>query len=190
YRHRHTNGMVNCRVKDFVITHQPWKNRQPSCIGRGPGIRALLINCHVPDRGGVSLPGTGPFESAVEFIEPAAVAIQHQDMAVAIIWIWIALDESIWRNRHRAQIRLSPVGDNPDWNLWLGRGVHYLVGNTNRTPGVEACAEVGMQRRAGSDKGDDVIRVWIDRHRRDICVPCVVGGKWNEPIQVRAATGI
>src|SRR5439155_26550497 len=111
-------------------------------------------------------------------------------MTIAIIWIWIALDESIWRNRHRAGIGLSPLGDKLDWNPWLGRGVHHMVGNTNRTPGIEACAEVGMQRRAGSDKGDDITRVRIDRHRRDICVPCVVGRKGDESIQVRAATGI
>src|SRR5215472_4267807 len=103
-------------------------------------------------------------------------------MAVAIIRIWIALYQSIGRNRHRARIRLSPVGDNPDWNLWLGRGVHHLVWNTNRASGIEACAEVGMQRRASSDKGNDVIRVRIDRHRRNICVPGVVGGKGDESI--------
>src|SRR5258705_7535551 len=101
-------------------------------------------------------------------------------MAVAIIRIWIPLDQSIGRNRHRARIGLSPVGDNLDWNLWLSRGVHHLVWNANRTPGVKACAEVGMKRRAGSDKGDDVTRVRIDRHRRDICVPGVVGRKGDE----------
>src|SRR5258706_13230589 len=103
-------------------------------------------------------------------------------MAVAIIWIWIALDESIWRNRHRARVRLSLIGDNPDWNLRLGRGVHHLVRNTNLTPVVESCPKVGMQRRASSDKGDDVSRVWIDRRRRDVCVPGVVGRKWDETI--------
>src|SRR5438046_5696588 len=111
-------------------------------------------------------------------------------MAVAIIWIWIAFDQSIWRNRHRAGIRLSLVGDNPDWNLWLGRGVHHLVWNTNLAPIVESSSEVGMQRRASSDKGDDIIRVRIYRHRRDSSVPGVVGWKWNEPSEVRAATDI
>src|SRR5215831_10997413 len=89
YRHRDTNGVDNRTVKDFVITYQPWKNRQPSRIGRGPGIRALLISCHVPDRGGVGFPPAMSFETAVEFVEPAAIAIQDQDMAVAVIWIWI-----------------------------------------------------------------------------------------------------
>src|SRR5206468_1833388 len=103
-------------------------------------------------------------------------------MAVAIIWIWIALDESIWRNRHRARIRLSLIGDNSNWNLWLSRGVHYLVGNTNLTPMVESCSKVRMQRRASFDEGDDIIRVWIDRHRRNVCVPGVVGRKWDESI--------
>src|SRR5262249_49839748 len=111
-------------------------------------------------------------------------------MAVAIIWIWIALDESIWRNRHRSRVRLGLIGDNLDRNLWLGRGVHYLVWNTNVTPVVESCPKVRMQRRASSDKGDDIVRVRIDRHRRDVCVPGVVGRKWDEPIQVRAGTGI
>src|ERR1041384_616084 len=103
-------------------------------------------------------------------------------MTIAIIRIWIALNQSIGRNRHRARIRLSPVGDNPDWNLCLGRGVYHLVWNTDRTSDIESCAEVGMQRRSGTDKGDDVIRVRIDGHRRDICVPGVVGGKGEKTI--------
>src|SRR5215472_15726019 len=64
-------------------------------------------------------------------------------MAVAIIRIGIALNESIWRNRHRARVRLSPVGDKPDRNLWLGRGVHHLVRNTNLTAIVESCPKSG-----------------------------------------------
>ena len=111
-------------------------------------------------------------------------------MAVAVIWIWIALDESIWRNRHGPRIRLSFVGDNLDWNLWLDRGVHDLVRNANRAPVVESCTKIRMQLRANSDKGDDIIRVWIDRNRRDVCVPGVVGRKRDKPIQVRARTDI
>src|SRR5215813_9003892 len=103
-------------------------------------------------------------------------------MAVAIIWIWIALDQSIWWNRHRARVRLSLIGHNLDCNLWLGRGVHYLVWNANRTAVVESWPKVRMQLGASSDKGDDIIRVWINRHRRDVCVPGVVGRKRDEPI--------
>src|ERR1041385_8428526 len=103
-------------------------------------------------------------------------------MAVAIIRIGITLDESIWRNRHRARVRLGLIGNNFDWDLWLGRAVYYLVWNTNLTPVVEPCSKVRMQRRASSDKGDDIIRVRIDRHPRDICVPGVVGRKWDEAI--------
>src|ERR1044071_3604739 len=103
-------------------------------------------------------------------------------MAVAIIWIWIALDESIWRNRHRTGVRLSLIGDNPDWNLWLGGSVHYLVWNTNLTPLIEPGPKVRMQLRASSDKGNNVIRVWIDRHRRYVSVPGIVRWKWDEPI--------
>src|SRR5437867_4044882 len=103
-------------------------------------------------------------------------------MAVAIIRIRIALDESIWRNRHRARVRLSLISENPDCNLWLGRGVRYLVWNAKPTPVVESCPKVRMQLRTSSDKGDDIIRVWIDRHRRDVCVPGVVGWKWDETI--------
>src|SRR4051812_11583989 len=103
-------------------------------------------------------------------------------MAIAIIRIWIALDKSIWWNRHRARIRLSLISDNPDWNHWLGRGVYYLVWNTNLTPVVESRSEVRMQRRASSDKRDDIIRVRIDWHRRNVCVPGVIGRKWDEAI--------
>src|SRR5438094_1938446 len=111
-------------------------------------------------------------------------------MGVAIMRLWIALDESVWRNRHWARVRISLIGDNPDWNLRLGRGVHHLVWNTNLTPVVESCPEIRMQRRASSDKCDDISRVWIDRHRRDIRVPSVVGRKRDEPIQVGAGTSI
>src|SRR5262249_18101724 len=103
-------------------------------------------------------------------------------MAVAVIWIWIALDESIWRNRHQAGGRLSFISDNPDWDLWLGYSVDYLVWNTNLTPVVESCPKVRMQLGASSDKCDDIIRVRIGRHRRDVGVPGVVGWKWDEPI--------
>src|SRR5215472_2959828 len=111
-------------------------------------------------------------------------------MAVAVIRIWIPLDQSIWWNGHGPRVRLSFVGDNLDCNLWLGRGVHDLIRNANRTPVVESCTKIRMQRRARSDKGDDIIRVWIDRHRRDVCVPGVIARKRDEPIQVRARTDI
>src|SRR3954454_23781504 len=103
-------------------------------------------------------------------------------MAIAIIRVWIALDESVWRHRHRARIGLSLVGNDPDWRHWLRRCVYYLISNAKFTAVVEACPEIRMQRRASSSKRDDIIRVRIDRHRRDVCVPGVVGRKWDEPI--------
>src|SRR5690349_15902704 len=94
----------------------------------------------------------------------------------------ISLDGCVGRNRHRARIAFIAVRGKS--NVREGRTADYVIRDAHGRTGIQAGSEIGMKRDAGADEVDDRVRVWVDGQRRDVLVPEIVRGKWNEAIQI------
>src|SRR5881392_26843 len=107
-------------------------------------------------------------------------------MSIAVVRIRVTLDQSSRRDWHRPWVGLTLICNNPDRNFRLSCGVNHLVWNTDRTSAVESGAEIGMQRRGSSDKGNNVSGVRIDWHPGDVGIPRVIARERNEAVKIRA----
>src|SRR2546430_7914718 len=82
-----------------VVPGESGKNRQPRRIGRRPRVGPLLVDGHVPDGGRISTPFPTLQCCFVEFVQPATVFFQYEDMAVTVAGLMGTLNPRIGWNR-------------------------------------------------------------------------------------------
>src|SRR5580704_5424065 len=88
--------MLDLSAGNFVVASQTGEHWQTGRIGGSPGVGALLIVEQIPDRGGCCFPATILLRiRAVHLIEPAIIAVEHQNMPVAIAGLGIALNRRV-----------------------------------------------------------------------------------------------
>src|SRR5579872_4008565 len=89
----------------FVVAHEPRENRQAGGVGGSPRERALRVILQIPHGGGACVPRTiGIDAGTIEFVEPAIVVVEDQDVAVARSGIGVTLDVGIYWNWHGSGI--------------------------------------------------------------------------------------
>ena len=102
--------MRDLAAGDFVVANEAGEDGQSCGVGGGPGERALRVVLQIPNGGGGGVPrAVGIDAGAKEFIEPAVVVIEDEDVAVACAGIGVALDVSVRRNGHGTRIAFVTV---------------------------------------------------------------------------------
>src|SRR2546430_13973028 len=91
-----------------VVPGESGKNRQPRRIGRRPRVGPLLVDGHVPDGGRISTPFPTLQCCFVEFVQPATVFFQYEDMAVTLAGPRVILNQRTGWDRVRAKITFLP----------------------------------------------------------------------------------
>ena len=69
---------------DLAVAREQRQDRQPGRVGRRPALRAQLLRAQVPHGAGAGRHAPGPPSQRVQLVEPAAVAVQQQRVAVAV----------------------------------------------------------------------------------------------------------
>ena len=108
---READGVGDLAAGSFVIANQARENRQTRGIGGRPGERALRVILQIPNGGGSCVPSAvAVYAGAIEFVEPAIVVVQNQDVAIAGSGIGVALDVGVCGNRHGSRIAFVTIG--------------------------------------------------------------------------------
>lgn len=119
-RHGESQRVLDCPGGDFVGPRKACENRQPGGIRRSPRVRTLGVDGHVPDHGGIRHPPALIVpERVIEFVEPAAVLIQHEHVPVAGSRVRKTFDQRIARDRHGAGVALVGICFELDGHLRL-----------------------------------------------------------------------
>jgi len=148
----------------------------------------LIVVEQIPDGGGASVPGAvGVDARAVEFVEPAIVVVEHQDVTIACAGIGVAFDVGSGGDGHGTGITFVAVGVEDDVHGRL-RGVDYGIGDAHVAAVVFAGTKIGMERDGGADEIDIGVGVGIYGGGGDVLVPGVVGGEGAETVEARAWT--
>src|SRR5579883_919876 len=183
-----TQRVLDFSGGDFVVTRKSGKNGQTGGVGRGPGVRTLLVIQQIPNCSGSGIPSTVVLTvCAVKFIEPAVVAIKDEDMAVSVAGVGRAFDGSIVWNRHGAGVAFGAISGELD--IYKSRAADHVIRNADGLTVIESSAEVGMQRRICSDEVDDGVRVGINGSIRDVLVPKIVCRKRDEAVEIAFDAG-
>ena len=101
--------MIDYAGCNFVITRQAYEYGQAGSIRRRPCVWALVVNSHVPDAGLIGAPFPILYAPIEEFIEPTAILVEHQHMAVASARLWVAFDQGVRGNRFGSRITFIKI---------------------------------------------------------------------------------
>src|SRR5262249_971 len=118
--------MVDRSRGHFIVASQSREHRQPGGVHRGPGPRSLLTDGYIPDGSTARAPVAALEVRVAQLVKPTAVLFEHQDMAVAVPRLRIALDQRIRWNRHRPRIAFIGVNAQTDIDLRLGPRNHLV----------------------------------------------------------------
>src|SRR5215475_3175702 len=122
----------------------------------------LLVDCQIPDRGGVCAPRPALRDCAMkEFVEPAPVFVNHQYVSViTVTGFWITFNQSVGGDGLRPGIALA--GIQAEVNVHLGLRTRYdLVRDANGLMMKGPRAEIWMQSNRGANEVDDVGRIRV-----------------------------
>src|SRR5271155_6223430 len=116
---REAQGMLDLPAGNFVVASESRENGQASRVSGSPGVRTLLVVQQIPHCGRSRVP-TSVFlrERIVELVEPTVVAIEYQDVAVAISGVRIPLNWRIVRNRHGPGIAFAAISGEVNVHKW------------------------------------------------------------------------
>ena len=173
---------------DFIVANQAGKNRKSSGVSAGPGVRALLIGCEIPDGGRSCVPIRRLWIGAVQFVEKAGSSVEHENVAIAVPGIGVAFNRCGERNGHGAGVAFAAIRRERDGNESLRR-IYDRIRDTDGGIVILSCTKVGMQADGTAYEIDDGCGVRIDRRGRDVFIPEIVGRKWNETVQAGTLSG-
>ena len=154
----------------FVVAGESGENRQTRRIGRRPRVGPLLVDGHVPDGGRISTPFPTLQCCFVEFVQPATVFFQYEDMAVTVAGLRVTLNQRIGWNRLGPRITFIRKSSESYSHLGLRPGNH-LIRNTNCLVVEGTGTEVRMQGDGGSDEVNDVAGIGIDWRDGNVGIP-------------------
>ena len=186
---READGVGDLAAGDFVIADEAWEDGQTCRVGGGPGEWALRVVLQIPNGGGSGVPrAVGIDAGTKEFVEPAVVVIEDEDVAVAGTRIGVALDVGVGGNGHGAGITFVAVSVEEDVHGRLRRADDGI-----RNADVAALnltgAKVGMERDGGTDEIDVGVGIWIGGRSRNVLIPCVACGEGTEAVKTYARAG-
>src|SRR5579859_8242843 len=142
--------MVNGPRGDLVISSESDEDRQARRIGRGPGVRTLLVNGHIPNSCGVGAPLPTFQVGMIKLVKPAAIFFEHQHMTITVARFGIAFDQRVGGNWFGPWIAFTCERSQGHRYFRLSSG-YDLIGNTNRLVVKGARAEIRMERYRASD---------------------------------------
>src|SRR5690349_3161377 len=130
-RYRESQSVANLALlKDFVVTHQPGKDRHARRIRRGPAFRPYCVRIEIEDCTALRVPtraGDGGHR-AEHLVELPSITIDHDHVSIAI-GIRTAFNRRIARHGIRTRIALLSVRCEIDADGRL-RSSHHDVRNT------------------------------------------------------------
>src|SRR5713101_4960186 len=124
----------------------------------------------------------------IQLVEPAAVLLKYDHMAVAITGFGVAFDQRRGWYRHRPGIALVAESAQPDAHLAL-RASNDLVRDTDTLARVGARVEIRMQRIRTADVIDNVGRIRVHGCAGNIHVPEALGREGHKPVQRSESAG-
>lgn len=185
---READGMSDPATCGLIVPDETGENRQTRGIGGSPSEGTLRVILQIPDGRGAYVPSTVGIQArAIEFIEPAIVVVQDEDVAVTGAGIRVALDVGVRRNGHGAGIAFVAVGVKEDVHRGL-QSADDRIGNTHVAAMMFARAKIGVERDGRADEADVGIGVGIDGCSGDVLIPGVVGGEGAEAVESCAGT--
>ena len=157
-----TQSVIDRAGGNLVVSCQAHENGQSGGISRSPGVGALLVDGHIPDGYSVGTPLAVLQGGFIKLIQPAAIFLEHQHVAITVARLGIAFDERIGRNGFRAGIAFIEESSKSYWHLGLS-SCHNLIRDPDGLVVEGPRPKVWVKCYGGSDEVDVIRRIWIDR---------------------------
>ena len=142
----------------------------PAASAKWPRCKDGSRSQKIPDSGTLGIPNSVSVRGGEEVVLEAIARIEHEHVAVA--GVWISLDGSVSRNRHRRKVALVRISSDDDV-VFLLRRIDNDVGDTDLSAIPCASAEVSMHFCRGADRSDHGSGGGIDCGGGDVLVPGV-----------------